>query len=208
MPSHLFPRSNMMNTLSPAQVEKIIDFWFLPVNASCHGKPRPQWFSKDKEFDLLITEKFAHLVEQALNGTLSVANDSPSCALAYILLLDQFTRNIYRDTPRAFAGDAKARSAAQMMVDTGMDQQLPPMQRCFVYLPFEHSEDIDLQKQSVALFTRLQKETNAYLEELDYAVRHHDVIVQFQRFPHRNAILGRASTAAELAFLALPGSGF
>ena len=198
----------MSNTLSPTQVAEIIDFWFLPATAPDHGKPRAQWFSKDKEFDLLITQKFAHLVEQALSDTLSVADNSPSSALAYILLLDQFTRNIYRDTPRAFAGDSKARGAAQMMVDSNMDQQLPPMQRCFVYLPFEHSEDIGLQKQSVALFTQLHKETNAYLEELDYAVRHHDVIAQFQRFPHRNAILGRPSTAAELAFLALPGSHF
>ena len=124
-------------------------------------------------------------------------------------MLDQFTRNAFRDTPRAFAGDAQALAAAQALVAGGGDQQLPPLQRWFAYLPFEHAESAAVQEESLALFQALQAEGGKPLcSALDYAVRHHQVIARFGRFPQRNAILGRQSSAAETAALKHPGFFF
>ena len=132
----------------------------------------------------------------------SMANDPQGC-LALIILLDQFSRNMFRGSAQAFAADEKALAHARTAVERGLDQQLPPFQRTFVYLPFEHSESLADQDRSVALFEALGDE-NTY----DYAVRHRDIIVRFGRFPHRNVILGRESTPEELEFLKEPGSSF
>jgi uncharacterized protein (DUF924 family) len=121
-------------------------------------------------------------------------------ALALVILLDQFPRNLFRDTARAFEGDALARAAARSIVDRGWDRALSPDERTFVYLPFEHSESLDDQELSLRLF-----EGN---ENFEWARRHWDIIKRFGRFPHRNAMLGRASTPEEIAFLKTPGSGF
>jgi len=130
--------------------------------------------------------------------------------LARILLLDQFTRNIFRGTPRAFAGDAQALSLAASLVSAGRDKNLSPWQRCFAYLPFEHSESLLEQERSVALFAALRREvqTGAFDSACDYVLRHREIIARFGRFPHRNAILGRESTAEEIEFLKQPGSSF
>ncbi len=123
-------------------------------------------------------------------------------------MLDQFTRNAYRGTPASFGGDVLALAAAQELVACGADQALRPVQRWFAYMPFEHAEDARMQEQSVALFTALAQDHPGYQEVLDYAHRHRGAIARFGRFPHRNAILGRASTPDEIAYLQQPGSGF
>lgn len=195
----------MMN----AQAKAIFDFWFLPPGSPGYGAARVEWFRKDERFDREIEAAFAPLIERALAGGLRDWDaGGPQPALARILLLDQFTRNVHRGTPRAFAGDKLALQAAQDMVDDDEDLALLPVQRAFVYLPFEHAEDMDRQRQSVALFSRLAAADGGFGSMLDYAVRHRDVIARFGRFPHRNAILGRPSTPEELAFLQQPGSGF
>ena len=134
--------------------------------------------------------------------------DQADTALAHLLLLDQFTRNVFRDTPRAFAGDAQALAAARAMVAARQDEALLPVRRAFVYLPFEHAEDLAAQDEAVRLFTRLVAAAPALADMLGYAQRHRAVIQRFGRFAHRNAILGRASTAEEAAFLLEPGSSF
>ncbi|MGV7211050.1 DUF924 family protein [Oxalobacteraceae bacterium A2-2] len=188
-----------------AQAREVLDFWF--------PDPQPQraWFVKDEQFDHQIRQRFGELVGQALAGGLqSWDAEGPPSALARILLLDQFTRNIHRGTPLSFAGDAQALAAALDMVDAGRDLALPPLQRAFVYLPLEHAEDLAMQKRCVALFSRLAGEEGGehLAGMLDYARRHCDVIARFGRFPHRNRILGRASTPEESAFLQQPGSSF
>jgi uncharacterized protein (DUF924 family) len=186
-----------------SDAQAILDFWFGPTN-----EQRAEWFRKDERFDARIGERFGPLVEQALAGGLDAWAAQADSALAQILLLDQFTRNIYRDTARAFAGDALALAAAQAMVAGGQDAPLPPLRRVFVYLPFEHAENSAMQQKSLQLFAALSAADASLAEFEDYARRHAAVIERFGRFPHRNALLGRASTAQEIAYLAQPGSGF
>jgi len=187
--------------------QPILDFWFLAVGDPGHGKARPEWFRKDPAFDALIHQRFGEEIGRALGGAFVEWDPDPRGALARILLLDQFTRNTFRDTPRAFAGDALALAAAREMVDAGRDRMLDAVGRWFAYLPFEHAEDMAMQDRSVELLRALATESG--MEEiLDYAVRHRDIVARFGRFPHRNRILGRASTPEETEFLKLPGSGF
>lgn len=189
------------------QAREVVEFWF-PFGAAPDA-PRREWFSKDDAFDRQLADRFGELVAQVLAGGLRHWDaEGPPASLARILLLDQFPRNIHRGTPLAFAGDHQALQAAQDMVDAGDDLLLPPFQRAFVYLPFEHAEKLAMQQQAVALFTRLAAAHPALDDMLDYARRHRDVIQRFGRFPHRNAILKRASTPEEQAFLQQPGSGF
>lgn len=188
--------------------QAILDFWFLPADTAGHAASRTIWFKKDPAFDTRIRERFGTLIGQALAGDLQQWDSSAQGALARILLLDQFTRNTLRDTPQAFCGDALALASAQRMVAAGADCLLPPVQRYFVYMPFMHAEDLAMQQRSLVLFRQLHTETGEFAGALDYAVRHHDIVARFGRFPHRNQLLGRTSTAEELAFLALPGSGF
>ncbi len=192
-----------------ASTGEILDFWFQPPAASGHGAYRAEWFSKDDGFDAAIRERFGALVEAALADKVAAAA-SDEDQLARIILLDQFTRNVFRDTPRAFAGDAQALALATALVASGRDKNLDPWQRWFAYLPFEHAESLLEQERSVALYTALAREMQlpAFDSALDYAERHRAVIARFGRFPHRNAILGRASTAEESEFLKQPGSSF
>jgi len=186
----------------------LIDFWFLAPDHPGHGHYRPEWFRKDEAFDSAIRQRFGTEVEAALGTAQNGGSDTE--LLARILLLDQFTRNIFRATPRAFAGDAQALILAETLVAGGRDKNLTPWQRCFAYLPFEHSEALLNQERSVALFAGLRREMQdgAFDGAYDYALRHRDVIARFGRFPHRNAILGRESTAEEIEFLKHPGSSF
>lgn len=184
---------------------ELLRFWF----GDDPGAVRSEWFRKDPAFDEQIRQRFGALVDQALAGQLPAAWQADTAArLATLLLLDQFTRNLFRDQARAFAGDAQARALAAALVDSGEDRSLVPVQRWFVYLPFEHAEDLALQQRSVALFQALADEDAALAGALDYAERHRDVVQRFGRFPHRNAALGRATTAEEAAFLQQPGSRF
>ncbi|PKO84518.1 MAG: DUF924 domain-containing protein [Betaproteobacteria bacterium HGW-Betaproteobacteria-11] len=186
----------------------VIDFWFLPAEHPGHGAYRAEWFRKDEAFDAAIRQGFGAAVEAALNSPPGAGADEE--LLARILLLDQFTRNIYRNTPRAFAGDAQALQIAESLVAAGRDKNLTPWQRWFVYLPFEHGESLLDQERSVALFAGLRREMRhkAFDSAYDYALRHRVVIERFGRFPHRNAILGRTSTGDEIEFLKQPGSSF
>ena len=187
--------------------QQILDFWFLPETDPGHGQSRPEWFRKDAAFDAVIGERFGGMIERALAGGFLEWDGDPHGALARILVLDQFTRNVFRDTPRAFAGNALAQAAARSVVDGGRDRLLAPAQRRFIYMPFEHAEDLALQERSVALFNALATEPGM-TDVAQYAVRHHDIIARFGRFPHRNRILGRDSTPEEIEFLKQAGSGF
>ena len=191
-----------------AQVQAVLDFWFAAPGDPEHGAVRDLWFRKSDETDRQINEHFGSLIEQALRGELETWAAEPPGALAQIVLLDQFTRNGFRETPRAFAGDKRALAAAMAMVGSRQDETLLPVQRVFVYLPFEHAEGIGMQEEALRLFTRLVTEAPELRNMLDYAQRHHDVVQRFGRFPHRNAILGRQSTAEEVEFLQQPGSRF
>ena len=189
--------------------QEVLDFWFLPEGSPGYGQPRAEWFRKDDAFDAAIGARFGATLDQALAGGLREWDtEGAQGTLARILVLDQFTRNARRGTPASFAGDALALAAAQELVARGADQALLPVQRWFAYMPFEHAEDARMQERSVALFGALAEGDASYDGVLDYAHRHRGVIARFGRFPHRNAILGRASTPDEAAYLAQPGSGF
>jgi uncharacterized protein (DUF924 family) len=195
------------------QIQEIIDFWFLPADSDGHGAPRVEWFRKDARFDAAIQTRFGALIAQAVAGRLRQWDDAGAEGrLARILLLDQFTRNVWRGTPQAFGGDALALAGAQQMINAGRDLMLAPLVRAFAYLPFEHAEDSALQQQSVALFENLHAQHGVAAPALagmrDYAIGHRDVIARFGRFPHRNAIPGRISTPEEAAYLLEPGSRF
>lgn len=189
--------------------QSILDFWFLPLADEGHGRHRREWFRKDAAFDAQIGARFGAAIATALAGGLAEWDaDGPAAALARILLLDQFTRNVHRGTSAAFAGDALARAAALALLESGAASALLPVQRAFVYMPLEHAEDLAMQDLSVALFTALAAQAPGFDGMLDFARRHRDVIARFGRFPHRNAILGRESTAGERIWLKQPGSGF
>ena len=189
--------------------QDVLDFWFLPRGDAGYGKARPEWFRKDAAFDAEIADRFGALIAQAVAGGLREWDlQGPQGTLARILVLDQFTRNAWRDKPEAFAGDALALAAARALVDSGADRQLAPQERAFAYMPFEHAEDARMQECAVELFGRLAQEHEGFAGMLDYAHRHRGVIARFGRFPHRNTILGRASTPDELQYLGQPGAGF
>ncbi|MEO8059610.1 MAG: DUF924 family protein [Burkholderiales bacterium] len=194
--------------IDAAQAQAVLDFWFGAEGDPEHGTVRDLWFRKSDETDRQINERFGPLIEQALRGELKAWAAEPPSALAQIVLLDQFTRNTFRDTPRAFAGDKRALAAAMAMVGSRHDEHLLPVQRVFVYLPFEHAEGIVMQEEALRLFTRLVASAPELQTMLDYAQRHHDVVQRFGRFPHRNEILGRQATVEEIEFLKQPGSRF
>jgi uncharacterized protein (DUF924 family) len=189
--------------------QEVLDFWFGAPGSGQAGKPRREWFVKSDAFDEQIRQRFGAAIEQALAGGLREWDaEGPQGMLARILVLDQFTRNAFRNTPRSFDGDPLALAAARHLVDGGAHKELAPLQRAFVYMPFEHAEDACMQERAVELFATLAAEHPGFDEMLDYAHRHRGVIARFGRFPHRNAILGRASTPEETEFLRQPGSRF
>ena len=189
--------------------QDVLDFWFGAPGSLEAGKPRREWFVKKDEFDAVIRDRFGAAIDRALAGGLREWDEKgPQGTLARILVLDQFTRNAHRNTPLSFAGDALALAAARSLVDSGADRALSPLQRAFVYMPFEHAEDAYMQERAVELFGVLAAEHPGFDEMLDYAHRHRGVIARFGRFPHRNEILGRASTPEEAEFLRQPGSRF
>ena len=162
-----------------------------------------RWFTKDDAFDAQIRRRFLATHEAAAAGRLTSWEASADGALALLILLDQFPRNMFRKSPRAFATDAQARAVTAAALLRGFDAQVPANLRAFFYLPFEHSEDMADQDRGIALYTAAGD-----ADGLKWAKIHHDIIRRFGRFPHRNAVLGRAATAEELAFLAGPGSSF
>lgn len=193
--------------MSPAVLANVIRainaFWFGEADAPDYGRDREVWFKKDAAFDAQVQERFLRVVEAARAGQLDVMAESPEGAVALVVVLDQFPRNIYRGDSRAFASDAHALRIARAALAKGFDQEVMPVMRKFLYLPFEHSEDLDDQERAVDLFKALGDDTG-----LDWAIKHYDIIKRFGRFPHRNAVLGRLSTPEEKAFLTQPGSAF
>ena len=191
-----------------AQARAVLDFWFGAADDPSHGQPRKQWFEKSEVFDAQIRDRFGALTERAIAGDLAHWAAAPQSALAQVIVLDQFTRNVFRGTARAFAGDQRALAAARALIDAGIDRALPGVQRQFVYLPFEHAEDIGAQNDAVRLFAQLERDAPEVGQLLVWAQRHHEIIARFGRFPHRNAALGRSSTPEEIEFLKQPGSSF
>ncbi|WP_047244212.1 DUF924 family protein [Chromobacterium subtsugae] len=195
-----------MATLTPAQVEAVLEFWFGGSDDASLAAPREAWFRRDEAFDAAIRQRFAPLCRQLADGELEMADGDARAALAWLLAADQFPRNLFRGDAQAFACDAAARQGARRALAQGLDGGLPAVARVFLYLPFEHSESLADQELSLRLFEALDAEAGG--NYLDYARRHHQVIARFGRFPHRNAALGRSSSAAELEYLAAPGAGF
>lgn len=193
----------------------VLDFWFGPATGDAATAQAQQklWWSKDESVDADIRNRFADLVETAATGKIDHWAQDARGRLALILLFDQFPRNMYRDTPRAFSYDPLARQLALAGIASGADRELRAIERVFFYLPLEHSESAELQERCVTLFTALaagvpEADRKTFRGYVDYAVRHRDVIHRFGRFPHRNRILGRASTPEEIEFLKQPGSSF
>jgi uncharacterized protein (DUF924 family) len=184
--------------------DTLLRFWF---GAEAGMLPHAVGFERDAEFDEALRRHFLGDHERAAAGAYDHWAASARPGLALILLLDQLPRHLFRGTERAYATDAKARKVASGMVDQALDQALSPVERWFVYLPFEHSEDLADQERSVALFAGLADHEPG-LSPIDHARRRREVIRRFGRFPHRNAFLGQESTAEEVAFLAEPGSSF
>ena len=184
----------------------VLDFWFIEVGAE-------GWYKQSDSFDMLCRDRFGALLEAAAAAGLYGWRRDAEGRLAEIIVLDQFSRNIWRDTPRAFAQDAMALVLAQEMVAAGLDAALPPERRAFVYMPYMHSESAAIHVVATALFAADGMAENAEFEARHFEARHFEakhkaIIDRFGRYPHRNAILGRVSTPAEIAFLAEPGSSF
>ena len=175
----------------------VLNFWFNDTTPS-------QWFTKDPAFDALLRQRFLELTNRAIAGELDPWSETPQDALALLLLLDQFPRQLWRDTAKAFAGDPQALALSLQALDRGWVEAEPDQaRRQFWLMPLMHSEELAVQEASLPLFNQFVDARTA-----NFAQRHRDVIARFGRFPHRNAALGRQSSAAELAFLQTPGSGF
>jgi len=194
-------------TTTRDEAGRVLDFWFGAPGAPEYGKPRDAWFESDPAFDARIRETFGALHRRAVAGELGRWADGARSCLALIVLLDQFSRNLHRDDPRAFAADDQARSLARQAIARGFDKAVLPEMRTFFYLPFEHSEDAADQALSMKLFEANDGVAD-HAQYVDFARRHREVIARFGRFPHRNAVLGRPSTEAEAEFLRQTGRGF
>jgi uncharacterized protein (DUF924 family) len=195
--------------------QPLLDWWFGSADkpdevAAQMGK---LWFGKRDSQDLEARTRFGDLVEQALAGGLTEWTQRPEGWLALVLLLDQLPRMIFRESPKSFAGDLRAQALVAQGIAADFDRQLLPIQRVFIYLVFEHCEYLAVQNEAISRFTELmnqqpEADRAVFADNLDYAERHQKIIARFGRFPHRNAVLGRESTAEELEFLAGPGSRF
>jgi len=194
---------------------ELLEFWFGDEEDDVRtGESQSRlWWGQSSETDDLLGARFGQAASAAAAGTLDHWTGSPHGRLALILLLDQLPRVIHRGMPGAFAQDEKARHLANLGLDSGADRLLRPIERVFLYLPFEHSEDRADQQRSVELFKGLADEVpegwrKTFDAYVDFAIRHQRIVDRFGRFPHRNAILGRESTPEEVEFLKEPGSGF
>lgn len=199
MPKHLrytFYLGKTIKTEGETMFRKVLTFWFEELTPKQH-------FTKDEKLDGLIASRFSCLLEKASRAECFGWREEPEGRLAEIIVLDQFSRNIHRDTPRAFAQDPLALALAQEAVSLGIDRELSPLQRSFLYMPYMHSESRLIHEEALSLFNQPGLENNYVFE-----IRHKEIIDRFGRYPHRNAILGRESTPKELEFLALPGAGF
>jgi len=177
-------------------IDKLLHFWFEILTPK-------DWYRPSERVDADIERRFRDTYDALKDGVPEGWLSTPRGVLAAILVLDQLPRNLFRGSRQAFATDAQALALAKRALAEGMDERLPPKRRAFLYLPFQHSEEAADQARSVGLFMALGNPVN-----LDYAIRHQDVVKRFGRFPHRNKVLGRESTPEEEAFLKQPGSSF
>jgi uncharacterized protein (DUF924 family) len=203
-----------MTDALPPDAASVLTTWFghEALDAPIDPALRKRWFAPDPAFDRELAERYGALIDEASANKLAAWEETPRGALALVLLLDQFTRNVFRDQARAFAADPIARGVADRAIARGFDRALPFSPRSFMYLPFEHGETLALQERSVALFHGLAQDAPpalaAFTAELSgYAEKHRAVVARFGRFPHRNAALGRESTPEEQEFLK-GGRGF
>lgn len=180
-----------------SEIAAVLDFWFSPTAA-------PKWFVKDPDFDAEMARVLGPLLERARAGAFGHWPATARGALALVLLFDQAPRNLFRNSPEAFALDPRARALTKQAVEAGLDRGLGQEQRLFLYMPLQHSETLADQQRSVALFGQLDEDP----EWLVYAERHLEIVQRFGRFPHRNAALGRTTTAEEAEFLTEPNSSF
>jgi uncharacterized protein (DUF924 family) len=195
--------------------EEVLDFWFADATCSPEAARRrvELWFQASVTFDRQIAERFGHLPDAAAGGALDAWKAEPRSALALVVVLDQFPRNAFRGTPRAFAFDGSARAVALAALEAGFAERLHPLEAAFFGLPLEHAEDLPLQHRCVAHYEWLRDRVPESFRELfgefvDYGRRHRDVIERFGRFPHRNAMFGRESTAEERDYLDAGGEKF
>lgn len=201
--------------MTKATADAVLQFWFgsEPDDTKTAEQQNKLWWSKDSAVDQDISNRFKNSTLAAANGELDEWAEQPRDLLALVLLTDQFPRNMYRGLPTSFAFDALALQWSLIALDHGFERHLRPIERVFLYLPLEHSEVLEHQHRSVALFERLLQDVPAAHEQtftgfVQFAVRHRDIVARFGRFPHRNEIFGRESTADELAFLQTAGSSF
>lgn len=200
------------------QAPAILEFWFgkLPLDRDELEDRMSVWFadgSKDRHVDYAIRDRFGEAMQRAASGELDAWASSPRRSLALILLLDQFPRNVYRGSARAFASDDRALQTTLTGIEQGADGALDPIERFFYYMPLQHAESLDVQEQAVTLFTRLVDDFPAEVRSLvassaEFARKHRDIVKRFGRFPHRNRALGRASTPEEIRYLAEGGESF
>lgn len=187
------------------------DFWFGELSASgrASAERARRWFTKDAGFDRDVFERFGGLHSVLLAGGGRSWRRQPQSLVAYVIVLDQFSRNMFRGTAGMFAADELALGASLEGIALGFDRKLAADERSFLYMPLMHSERIEVQERSVELFGELARENGDATEEgKSYAERHRDIVLRFGRFPHRNALLGRESTPEEVEFLKQPGSSF
>ena len=198
------------------EIERVLDFWFGKCGAdgALDRAKQKMWFSDGRNYDAVIRKQFGKLHRRAARGEMDAEwAATPRGRIALIVVLDQFSRHIHRGTATAFAQDPAAQRLAVVGVEQGADRALIPAQRAFFYLPFEHAEDLELQRLGTCSFERLATEVapawrKEYTSFADYSGHHRDIVERFGRFPHRNKILGRASTPEEIEFLKQPGSSF
>ena len=191
--------------------DTILEFW-IGSGADPLAKAG-RWWKKDAAFDAEVTERFGAALEACRLGELEAWRDAPRSCAAYIILIDQFSRNIHRNRAEAFALDDRARAASSSGIDRGLDASLGLVERLFFYMPLVHTEELGAQDRAIVLLATLVEESSGearktYVDAVVAAVKHRKIIRRFGRFPHRNAILGRASTPEEIAFLKEPGSSF
>ncbi len=186
---------------------EVLEFWFGREGEPGYGEFRDAWFQKDEAFDREVRDRFGDIYEEAAAGGLDGWREDAPGALALVILLDQFPRNMFRGDGRTHAADGKALETAGYAIDRALDRELPAFKRMFLYMPFMHSENIAGQERSVELFALLASEPGAP-DVTEYAVRHKEIVDRFGRFPHRNAILDRETTPEEAEFLEQPGSSF
>lgn len=198
-----------------AQPENVLAFWFGPPGSAAEvaGRQRTLWFGKAPANDQAVAHRFAATLAAATAGALDHWAATARGRLALVIVFDQFPHHIHRDQAQAFATDPQALALSLEALAAGEDARLAPIERVFLYLPLEHAESVEMQAMSVSRYENLAREAAAderalFDDFLNYARQHQEVVMRFGRFPHRNAILGRPSTARELEFLQQPGSRF